>query len=97
MPPIGVLEGISAFLTAPNVGGVHGWALPPITGRIWSGGAYASNAFALNTDTFNLPIGLEQHAMRGVDLDIARITAVANKVQVPSWGALPCVYLGLPR
>ncbi len=94
----------AAGFDALGVGGAHGDGVrnitgnaPPIHGGYGTyGGSYLSGPFAA-TNTFpgHLLFGQSNLAER-VAFDVSKVAPVAAKNQPRAWGALACVYLGLP-
>ena len=90
-----------------GVGGVHGDATRAITGQIQSGvgstiGGFrsrATGAFTLNSQrTYIYAQGNTSVDVYGAaNFDSSNIVPVANKNTPRAWGALACVYLGMPR
>ncbi len=90
---------------APGVGDVHGDATRPVVGAASFGSGSvgvvrgASGALGLSTATsliFSTANAQSVNAYMGLDLNVSRVAPVASQVQPRAWGALYCVYLGLP-
>jgi hypothetical protein len=65
------------------------------SGYIYNG---ATGIFTIDSQAAIIPTGAagSAHSMRFV-YNLARQVPIANKNEVRSWGALACVYLGLPQ
>lgn len=86
------------------MGGVHGDGIPLLSGTL-SGMCRAETATTVS-GSFKFTPGsaisvsattTQPHRLGTLALNSASQIAVANKVQVRSWGALACVYLGVPK
>lgn len=94
-----------------EVGGVHGDAERPKSGRITSfsgnanstgGGAFRSAAgmvylSALDRRRYGASTDTDLVSSSHAHIDVSLVAPTANKNQPRAWGALGCVYLGAPR
>ena len=79
------------------MGGVHGDAVRPVAGTYGNVGTdqTLSGAFYVNSHSgYGLPMSGGSTAYGS--MDTSRVVPVASKNQPRAWGALACVYLGLP-
>jgi hypothetical protein len=85
------------------VGGVHGDGMRRITGEAGHDSDYgiysldfATGAFYTIPRTYHTPLG-GKSVSKSLGIDTSRVVPTANKVQPRAYGALACVYLGLPQ
>ena len=80
-----------------GVGGVQGWALPPIRGHTIGGVSALTDGVFVNKQDGQYDSLQPGNARFSPALfDVARVAPVAERVRVPAWGALACCYLGQP-
>ena len=104
LPDLRGMYAEAAGFDSLGVGAVHGDGIREIIGQVASAGAYAfhpdgaSGAFAPAGLSGPTPTPQSGSGGRGsLRMTASRVVPVANKTQTRAYGALACVYLGLPR
>ncbi len=97
LPDLRGMYAEAAGFDALGVGGVHGDGMRNIVGDILNVPCVApDNAFYVSPGTAAYQPGTQYQGHRLL-FDTSRVVPVANKNQPRAWGALACVYLGVPR
>lgn len=82
-----------------TVGGVHGDGIPRLSGLTNTHpqpGDYLGVFHSVTALSYSWIGNYEQH-QTNLEFDSSRVAPTANKVQPRAWGALACVYLGMPQ